>query len=1249
MRQLSKSKKHFDSFKDDIMSDFLSSRYEKNEYSKELKGSSKENRKDRAKIIDLSTGHYSQYLLKEQPTPPTLGSHDIAIHLLALFYRSVDERLPPAKRKHGLDTVKRAFEKLEFWMSNWEDWKKSNSNSSSLEISGEGLSKGPKKRMRRKENKRKYRESFDKDGENTEMRTEKSNTKKSPQQGPNGSEDRSSKRMRKDPPELSSEGDGKNNERQSGPTTENSTKRSSGNEDEAGRRMRKDPPELIDKGGRKTAEIIHGRGKVFLPPRPQDGGGSMNNDQEENKSSENSKKKDNPIETQVPQKEPRNEKAPYLPPQNKVGPNLDMMEKEKSIDSNARSENSTQRSGGSEDGHKKGVRKIPPGMRGKFGAVASAETSQRSGKVLLPPKPSGNDDNEGSQSSEKAEEKDTHHVSKVPGIEPRTEKASVSHTHQHGMDRSMAEKEKASDRSAQLTSTQRKNRNDADSAELGSTGTLQKKPRDKQDESRSGGRKDPPEQIQNDTGTSKTSRSRASSEKRFVPPHSQHATISAATATAHHQGLDATQNSAQPKELPQLEKNKTGVSKVSEREQKTGQTVLPSQKHDVELRKRAITMTDERQDAMMNQPTAAAKSSKVNPAVTLASAKGTVSEKSSRGDGPSIPDNREKDDHNVSHSTKNVADVSARSSEHQNEPHPDTLGSSARKEIDDDVIDLTCDSPPTCPLEAASKAPSTPQKVIKQNTDEENTESNKPSATAKVLTPICAKPIKKSIPPRPPSPPASPPPPAIIHNPPPPPRPKPETFSKMQTILFNADPIPTRSGSLAGRPSCGVSYDTGYHLDGSGSCMDDATCISVKTRLLQWDPYWKIVEELGAQNVKAARPQVDVGMTNVGTRTSSCVSVLKRPAHPGDPSSCAAMFIDLPKEVWKSKCSNRDSSGKLLAAGYRPWGVKWGKLSHPYTDDKNRVRDRFQTGDRRLIVRTLPLVRTSKDRKKRADGHLWPKGTFLQLKRDGAADKLLSISQRKQQSHDHTEWKGMSHSLDLTKEVIDTKVPINIKLCSKEVVENVNWKLMGSYALHAAICEYVEPDDLYNQLMGKVEGGDVTLPRISLRSARKMAKDHLADSMVSIVDSDDESSSANDQGKNLDSTSLTFSLLCSMSKKAMETPVRGRHCKHMQCFDLRNFLHTNKNITGGRWRCGVCEDFVHVRDLVHCGLFQAMLDAFHGKVSGARDRVSYRADGTWKLMDENRLRYGSKRGGGTTANASTAETNASKQEVIELL
>ena len=236
--------------------------------------------------------------------------------------------------------------------------------------------------------------------------------------------------------------------------------------------------------------------------------------------------------------------------------------------------------------------------------------------------------------------------------------------------------------------------------------------------------------------------------------------------------------------------------------------------------------------------------------------------------------------------------------------------------------------------------------------------------------------------------------------------------------------------------------------------------------------------------------------------------------------------------------------------------------------------------------------------------------------------------------------------LDLTR-FANPQQPLSIKLCSAEVIENVDSalagshkaQLTGSYCLHAAVCKYVSPDDLYEQLIGKRNDGDVMIPTLSERSARILAMDYVADSTVSLESDDDDD--AGNVPNNV-SNSLTLSLLCPIKKTPMIFPVRGRTCKHLQCFDLKNFLQINESVSGGRWRCGNCENFVSVRDLIHDGLFQVMIDKYQGQISGIRDKVSLQSDGTFYLKEENKLRYSNKAPAAASSNAATST------EVIDL-
>jgi len=426
------------------------------------------------------------------------------------------------------------------------------------------------------------------------------------------------------------------------------------------------------------------------------------------------------------------------------------------------------------------------------------------------------------------------------------------------------------------------------------------------------------------------------------------------------------------------------------------------------------------------------------------------------------------------------------------------------------------------------------------------------------------------------------------------------------------------------------------------------------------------VKEFGRQEVDAAG---DRKKTNASTRTTSCTSASDNNIK-NLPTSCAMLTVDLPSECISAKLCNTDAS--FHAANNNPWGLKWGESTTSY-----------RTGDRRLLLRMLPLKRSEKEAK-RSDTHRWPTGTFLQLSRY-AKEQVVNLSQRRQQSHDPKLWKGLCHPLDMTTTILsDGRSPFSIKICTREVIEKVEAPkfklgtpvskcfedgdgelrpfagtvkhydakfklyqvvyedgdaeeltdkevvsilvkgdndagqeegklLLGSYAIHLAVCEYIEPDDLYDQLMGKMQ-------KLSLESSQKVARQYLENQTVSI-DSDNEG------GNSSSSSSLTLSLLCPISKMAIGTPVRGQNCTHVQCFDLKIWLQSNKNVSGGRWRCGVCEDFLSVRDLVRCGLFEALLHDHRDEVSGIRDKISLKPDGSWCLQEKNKLRLSSKNHG----------------------
>lgn len=274
-------------------------------------------------------------------------------------------------------------------------------------------------------------------------------------------------------------------------------------------------------------------------------------------------------------------------------------------------------------------------------------------------------------------------------------------------------------------------------------------------------------------------------------------------------------------------------------------------------------------------------------------------------------------------------------------------------------------------------------------------------------------------------------------------------------------------------------------------------------------------------------------------------------------------------------------------------------------------------GDCRLLLFMIPV---KVDMKKRADTHIWPKGTFLTL--DGVPQKLI---QRKQQAHDPKLWYGMCEVLDVSQLIKQPLSGHSIQMCCVEHEQ---------YFYCLAICQHVTPANLF-----------VGEPLISLsrEEATKRALE-FAKPMICLGD-DDEDGHQEAAGK------VIFSLVCPISKAIMKKPVRGDVCAHFQCFDLLTFLESNVRTSGGRWRCASCEKFLSWRSLRYCGLTAVLLKEFEGLSSVVRDRVEFRADGKYRLLDETKARYNKKRKVASeivTSSSNKRPTISTAQDAIEI-
>ncbi|RDY09749.1 E4 SUMO-protein ligase PIAL2, partial [Mucuna pruriens] len=86
-----------------------------------------------------------------------------------------------------------------------------------------------------------------------------------------------------------------------------------------------------------------------------------------------------------------------------------------------------------------------------------------------------------------------------------------------------------------------------------------------------------------------------------------------------------------------------------------------------------------------------------------------------------------------------------------------------------------------------------------------------------------------------------------------------------------------------------------------------------------------------------------------------------------------------------------------------------------------------------------------------------------------------------------------------------------------------------------------------------------------------------------------------------------ISLNCPISFTRIKTPVKGRSCKHFQCFDFYNFI--NMNSKRPSWRCPHCNQYIFV-------LTETWLRQILKNVGENITEVIVLADGSWKAVLE---------------------------------
>ncbi|KAL3920300.1 MAG: hypothetical protein SGARI_006978 [Bacillariaceae sp.] len=290
-------------------------------------------------------------------------------------------------------------------------------------------------------------------------------------------------------------------------------------------------------------------------------------------------------------------------------------------------------------------------------------------------------------------------------------------------------------------------------------------------------------------------------------------------------------------------------------------------------------------------------------------------------------------------------------------------------------------------------------------------------------------------------------------------------------------------------------------------------------------------------------------------------------------------------------------------------------------------------GEYRVLIRMLPVKPTDEQKKKRADCHIWPKGTFLVV--DTSRGKFPQIlEQAKQQSWDTTYWVGLSKHLDVTPMIKHLLNPTRTNKLSIEMCCHDDQQ----YYFSVAVCKYVSPSGIQKRLLAP---NNPYMKRLSLDASYAKAIAMMQNNEV-VLDSDDEGDAAAKGGMKR----LTFSLKDPATKTGIDTP----------CFDLGTWLGMNETVSGQRFKCLHCENWLSFKDLELCELTAKALIQFSNQVSAQRHMVELREDKSMNLLapvkahsQRQRPNKKKKKANGNTNARNANNPSRGEPEVIDLL
>lgn len=135
-------------------------------------------------------------------------------------------------------------------------------------------------------------------------------------------------------------------------------------------------------------------------------------------------------------------------------------------------------------------------------------------------------------------------------------------------------------------------------------------------------------------------------------------------------------------------------------------------------------------------------------------------------------------------------------------------------------------------------------------------------------------------------------------------------------------------------------------------------------------------------------------------------------------------------------------------------------------------------------------------------------------------------------------------------------------------------------------------------------------------------------------------SSKNDEDDDIVAGDEVVLLLDPFSRCRISVPVRGRSCKHTQCFDAFTYLEINK--TRPNMECPICYAKLPLGQLMLDGLFEDILKGTKDDI----EQVNVGLDGAWSLVGQKNVIA---MGGGPSASPNpTKRSNYLSSDIVIL-